>query len=267
MLSFSHSHRCSFGKLHGFETDWFVNNISDNDRHGFHELAVTFFEIPWSFATGPILSNTWLVCASCKCLFPQVSPRFIQKSGLTFKYQFHYFHALTHICIPKPDQCCMKSNRVVILNSYLVCVVHTSDSADINRVTNFSSSSTNWSRLQHKCTSSCRDECCENSLYSLLTRIIWPTSLSLLIFTPVNRQPRAKAAGFPVHTNTPSGLLLMLLKTLSALICKVHHLSFKKNRGKARRTYAPLLSLQCELSLVATAKLKHPKTTLLMQTV
>lgn len=132
----------------------------------------------------------------------------------------------------------------------------------IRRITKFSSSSTKWSRLQHECAPSCGDECCENSFYSLLTRIIWPTSLSLLIFTPVNRQPRAMAAGFPVSTNTPSGLLLMLFKTPSALICKFHHPSLKKNRGKPRRTYAPLLSLQCELSLWLTrAKLKHPKTT------
>lgn len=108
-------------------------------------------------------------------------------------------------------------------------------------------------KLKSKWAPSCRDECCDNSLYSLLTRIIWPTSLSLLIFTPVNRQPRATAAGFPVHTNSPSGLLLMLFKTPSALICKFHHLSFKNNRGKPRS--APLLSLRCDLSLwVATGQ-------------
>lgn len=125
--------------------------------------------------------------------------------------------------------------------------------------------SRNRSLTQHKCAPSCRDECCGNSLYSFLTRIIWPTSLSLLIFTPVNRQPRATAAGFPARPNAPSGLLLMLFKTPSAVIREFHRLCFKKNRGKPRRAYAPLLSLRCELSLwVAAAKLRHPKTTLFM---
>lgn len=159
----------------------------------------------------------------------------------------------------------MKRNTEQRLRSEVVCVTHPQYSTRIRRITQFTSSSANWSRLRHKRAPSCWDECCENSLYSLLTRIIWPTSLSLLIFTPVNRQPRATAAGFPVRTNTPPGLLLMLFKTPSALICKFHHLGFRKNRRKPNRARAPLLSSRWELSLwVTTAKLKRPKTTLFM---